>query len=839
MADYFSEQAQEALEYAHRAAEELHNSYIGTEHLLLGLVRQGSGVAGQVLIANEATEKRVLKLMDKMLASVERVKLAEEPKYTPMSRRVLEYSKAAAERFQAPQVGTEHILLAILKEKNCVASKLLYTMGVNIQKLYVDLMHAMGEKHSPEDMPQQTQGSGVVSGSAQPTPTLDQYSRDLTEFARQGKLDPVIGRSVEMQRVMQILSRRTKNNPCLIGEPGVGKTAVVEGLAQLIVSGEVPETLADKRLVTLDLSGMIAGSKYRGEFEERIKKVLQEVMQAGNVLLFIDEIHTIIGAGSAEGTMDASNILKPSLARGELQLIGATTIEEYRKHIEKDAALERRFQPITVDEPSEDESVRILEGLRPRYEAHHKVSITDTAIKEAVQLSARYISDRFLPDKAIDLIDEAASRLRLADYAEPAEIKKLSEEITKLESQKEEAVRAEEFERAGQLKKKQEKKEEKIAKIKEEWIKARRDKKLVVGENEVADVVSLWTRIPVKKLTEEENERLKKLESVLHERVIGQDEAVSAVSRAIRRGRVGLKDPHRPIGSFLFLGPTGVGKTELSKALAEAMFGTEQALIRVDMSEYMEKHSVSKIVGSPPGYVGYEEGGQLSEKVRRNPYSVILFDEIEKAHPDVFNILLQVLDDGHITDSQGRKIDFKNTVLIMTSNAGASRIVSPKTLGFAARENKETDYKNMKDGVMDEVRRLFKPEFLNRIDEIVVFHQLDRDNMKQIVDILLGNIEKRSESQMEIKLSFDDAAREFLIEKGYDPKYGARPLRRAIQNELEDKLAEAMLDDKVKAGDEVLVTCLTMPEGEEAGLVFTTKRKTRRKSSAKKEQVND
>ena len=839
MADYFSEQAQEALEYAHCAAEELHNSYIGTEHLLLGLVRQGSGVAGQVLTANEATEKRVLKLMDKMLASVERVKLAEEPKYTPMSRRVLEYSKAAAERFQAPQVGTEHILLAILKEKNCVASKLLYTMGINIQKLYVDLMHAMGEKHSPEDMPQQTQGSGVVSGSAQPTPTLDQYSRDLTEFARQGKLDPVIGRSVEMQRVMQILSRRTKNNPCLIGEPGVGKTAVVEGLAQLIVSGEVPETLADKRLVTLDLSGMIAGSKYRGEFEERIKKVLQEVMQAGNVLLFIDEIHTIIGAGSAEGTMDASNILKPSLARGELQLIGATTIEEYRKHIEKDAALERRFQPITVDEPSEDESVRILEGLRPRYEAYHKVSITDTAIKEAVQLSARYISDRFLPDKAIDLIDEAASRLRLADYAEPAEIKKLSEEITKLESQKEEAVRAEEFERAGQLKKKQEKKEEKIAKIKEEWIKARRDKKLVVGENEVADVVSLWTRIPVKKLTEEENERLKKLESVLHERVIGQDEAVSAVSRAIRRGRVGLKDPHRPIGSFLFLGPTGVGKTELSKALAEAMFGTEQALIRVDMSEYMEKHSVSKIVGSPPGYVGYEEGGQLSEKVRRNPYSVILFDEIEKAHPDVFNILLQVLDDGHITDSQGRKIDFKNTVLIMTSNAGASRIVSPKTLGFAARENKETDYKNMKDGVMDEVRRLFKPEFLNRIDEIVVFHQLDRDNMKQIVDILLGNIEKRSESQMEIKLSFDDAAREFLIEKGYDPKYGARPLRRAIQNELEDKLAEAMLDDKVKAGDEVLVTCPTVPEGEEAGLVFTTKRKTRRKSSAKKEQVND
>lgn len=830
MADYFTEQAREAVNLAYQAARESYNNYIGTEHLLLGLVRQGSGVAARVLEENEVTEPKILELMDQLISSGGNVKVQDEPQYTPMARRVIENSHAEAERYHAPQIGTEHLLIAILREKNCIASKLLYTMGVNVQKIYVDMLGAMGEECASQG---ETAGAQHQDNMPE-TPTLDQYSRDLTALARAGRLDPVIGRSMEMQRVMQILSRRTKNNPCLIGEPGVGKTAVAEGLAQMIVAGEVPETIEGKRLVTLDLSGMIAGSKYRGEFEERIKKVLQEVMQAGNILLFIDELHTIIGAGSAEGAMDASNILKPSLARGELQLIGATTIEEYRKYIEKDAALERRFQPITVEEPTEEESVEILTGLRPRYEQHHKVRITDAALKAAVQLSVRYISDRFLPDKAIDLIDEAASRTRLEGYIEPPEIRALTADIEKLEKQKLDAVKAEEFERAGDIKKKQEKKQLKIEKIREKWQKEKAERKLVVDEAEIADVVSAWTKIPVQKLTEEENERLKKLEAVLHERVVGQEEAVSAIARAIRRGRVGLKDPRRPIGSFLFLGPTGVGKTELSKALAEALFGTEQALIRVDMSEYMEKHSVSKMVGSPPGYVGYEEGGQLSEKVRRNPYSVILFDEIEKAHPDVFNVLLQVLDDGHITDSQGRRIDFKNTVIIMTSNAGASRIIAPKVLGFSAHESAETDYRKMKDGVLEELRRIFKPEFLNRIDETIVFHQLNRENMKQIVEILLNAIGKRTEEQMALSLSFDEAAKEFLIDKGYDPKYGARPLKRAIQNELEDKLAEAVLDGRIREGDSVLVSCPEREKPEERALEFIKKAAARRTAVRRK-----
>ncbi len=635
---------------------------------------------------------------------------------------------------------------------------------------------------------------------------MDNFSRDLTALAREGKLDPVIGRKTEIQRVIQILSRRTKNNPCLIGEPGVGKTAVVEGLAQMIVAEDVPETIAGKRVVTLDLSGMVAGSKYRGEFEERIKRVLAEVMDNGEVLLFIDEIHTIIGAGGAEGAIDASNILKPSLARGEIQLIGATTIEEYRKYIEKDSALERRFQPVTVEEPTEEESFEILKGLRERYEDHHKVTITDEAIKAAVKLSARYINDRFLPDKAIDVLDEASSKLRLTNFVEPEEIKILEKEIENLERQKEKAIMSEAYEKAGEIKKKQEKKREKIAKIRDKWQKEKHSRKLVVGENEIADVVSGWTKIPVRKLEEEESERLKKLESILHERVVGQEEAVSAVSRAIRRGRVGLKDPKRPIGSFLFLGPTGVGKTELCKALAEAMFGTENALIRVDMSEYMEKHSVSKMIGSPPGYVGYEEGGQLSEKVRRNPYSVILFDEIEKAHPDVFNVLLQVLDDGHITDAQGRKIDFKNTILIMTSNAGAENIISPKRLGFLSVDDEKENYKFMKERVMEEVKRLFKPEFVNRIDEMIVFHPLNKENLKEIVSIMLKAINKRTRQQMGIDLHVSEEGRSFLIEKGFDEKYGARPLRRTLQSQVEDRLAEKILEGEVREGDQVEIT---------------------------------
>lgn len=800
MIDRFTAKARESINLAVQAAEELGHSYVGTEHLLIGLLEEGGGVAARVLSENGVKKEKVISLVSQLISPDQTVRM-EESGYTPSARRVLENSYKEAVRFKARLIGTEHLLISIIRDNDCVASRLLNTIGISIQKLYIDVLAAMGED-APANKEELLKGA-KTKGS---TPTLDSYSRDLTELARAGKLDPVIGRETEIKRLIQILSRRTKNNPCLIGEPGVGKTAVVEGLAQMIIEGNVPETIAEKRVLTLDLSGMVAGSKYRGEFEERIKKVIAEVMEDGEVLLFIDEIHTIIGAGGAEGAIDASNILKPSLARGELQLIGATTIEEYRKYIEKDSALERRFQPVTVEEPSEEEAIAILKGLRGRYEAHHHVTITDAALTAAVKLSARYINDRFMPDKAIDVIDEAASKVRLTAFVEPPEIKELEKEIEKLEDQKEAAIRDEAYEKAGTIKKKQEKKKEKIDKIREKWQKDKDTKKQVVDEEEIADVVSSWTKIPVRKLEEGESQRLKNLESILHERVIGQEEAVTAVAKAIRRGRVGLKDPKRPIGSFLFLGPTGVGKTELSKALAEAMFGTENALIRVDMSEYMEKHSVSKMIGSPPGYVGYDEGGQLSEKVRRNPYSVILFDEIEKAHPDVFNILLQVLDDGHITDAQGRKIDFKNTVIIMTSNAGAESIISPKRLGFGAVADEKADYKVMKDRVMEEVKHLFKPEFINRIDEIIVFHPLNKGHMKDIVTIMLKEIMKRTKEQMNITLSVDEAAKEFLINKGYDEKYGARPLRRTIQSSLEDRLAEEILDGAVKEGDEVLVS---------------------------------
>ena len=812
----YTPQAKEALSLAVGMAESLNHGYVGTEHLLIGLLQEGTGVAARVLEENGVEESKVVELVSQLISPNTSVQMAENAAYTPRARRVIENSYREAVRFKAAQIGTEHILIAILREGDCVASRLLNTMGISVQKLYIDLLAAMGED-APSIKDEMQRGNSGKRGSS--TPALDSYSRNLTQMALDGKLDPVIGREHEIQRVIQILSRRTKNNPCLIGEPGVGKTAVVEGLAQRIAAGDVPDTIADKRVMTLDLSGMVAGSKYRGEFEERIKKVIAEVVEAKDVLLFIDEIHTIIGAGGAEGALDASNILKPSLARGELQLIGATTINEYRKYIEKDSALERRFQPVTVDEPSEEESIAILKGLRSRYEEHHRVEITDDALEAAVKLSSRYINDRFLPDKAIDLIDEAASKVRLSNYTKPSKIKDYEAQIDDLEEEKESAIRDEAYEKAGDIKKKQEKLKEKIRLTLDKWEKEKETRKLVVGENEVADVVAGWTKIPVKKLAQEESERLKNLEGILHERVVGQEEAVTAVSKAIRRGRIGLKDPKRPIGSFLFLGPTGVGKTELSKALAEAMFGTESSLIRVDMSEYMEKHSVSKMIGSPPGYVGYEEGGQLSEKVRRNPYSVILFDEIEKAHPDVFNILLQVLDDGHITDAQGRKIDFKNTIIIMTSNAGAENIIAPKRLGFGVATDAKADHEFMKGRVMEEVKRLFKPEFLNRIDEIIVFHQLTKEHMKGIADIMLRGIEKRSKEQLGITLTVNEAAKDLLIDKGYDDKYGARPLRRTIQSLLEDKMAEEILDGKLKKGVNVEVDC------EEGKLTFTVKKK--------------
>ena len=801
----YTVKAKKAIDIAGKMSKSLHHNYIGTEHLLIGLLKENSGVAAKILNENGVELDKIVDLIKELIAPAEGTAVAESDGYSPRAAIVLENAEKEAVRFHADAIGTEHILIAMIKETDCVASRLLTTLSVNMQKVFVDTLIAMGEDANLYREEFQNGRPGKKKNN-EGTPTLDQYSRDLTQLATEGALDPVVGREEEIQRVIQILSRRTKNNPCLIGEPGVGKTAIVEGIAERIVSGLVPDSVQGKRVVSLDLSGIVAGSKYRGEFEERIKKVIQEVTKAGNVLLFIDELHTIIGAGGAEGAIDASNILKPALARGEIQIMGATTITEYRKYVEKDAALERRFQPVTVEEPGEEQTVAILKGLRGKYEAHHHVKITDEAVEAAVRLSARYINDRFLPDKAIDLMDEAAARVRFGVFNHTEKLAELRNQITEKELQLEDALSNSDIALAKQCK---EEKEALEAELEKQTKKAQREirrKNLSVTEDDVADVVSGWTKIPVKKLAEGEAARLKKLEATLHKRVVGQEEAVTAVAKAVRRGRVGLKDPRRPIGSFLFLGPTGVGKTEISKALAEAVFGNEQAMIRVDMSEYMEKHSVSKMIGSPPGYVGHEDGGQLSEKVRRNPYSVILFDEIEKAHPDVFNILLQVLDDGHITDSQGRKVDFKNTIIIMTSNAGAQSIVEPKKLGFASSDDEKQNYERMKNSVMEEVRRIFKPEFLNRIDETIVFRSLNKNDMKQIVTLMLKDLTDRCKSQMDITLHVRDNVKNYIVEKAYEPKYGARPLRRKIQNEIEDQLAEEILDGKVKKGDEVIVT---------------------------------
>ena len=808
MRNKFTKQAQNALALAKAAAVDFELGYIGTEHLLLGLLSETEGTAGRVLEEFQVDGKKLVELIDKLVTPVDagNVEVIDtQPVYSPRTQKVLDSAEAEAQSTGCEKAGTEHLLLAMLRETDCVGTRLLYTMGVNIQKLYASVLGAMG--YDNESIQEEFQAARAMQqgqkGSV--TPALDQYSRDLTQMAAEGRLDPVVGRDREITRLIQILSRRTKNNPCLVGEPGVGKTAIAEGLAQRIIAGTVPDTIRDKRLVVLDLSGMVAGSKYRGEFEERIRKVVDEVRENQGILLFIDELHTIIGAGGAEGALDASNILKPSLSRGELQIIGATTLEEYRKYIEKDAALERRFQPITVEEPSEEETYEILKGLRPYYERHHKVEILDEALEAAVKMSVRYINDRFLPDKAIDLIDEAASKVQLSGYQASTDSEELSREIQEILQEKEGAIKSGNLTLAKEYQQKQKEAEAKLEQLhaKEEKKSRRRSGK--VDEKSVASIVSDWTKIPVQRLTEGETRRLAQLEKELHKRVIGQEEAVHAVSQAVKRGRVGLKDPNRPIGSFLFLGPTGVGKTELSKALAQAVFGSEQAMIRVDMSEYMEKHSVSKLIGSPPGYVGYDEGGQLSEKVRRNPYSVILFDEIEKAHPDVFNILLQVLDDGHITDAHGRKVDFKQTIIIMTSNAGAQAIVEPKQLGFISTKDEKKDYEKMKSGVMEEVRRLFKPEFLNRIDEIMVFHTLNKEEIRKIVTLLLKSLEERCMEQMDIRLNVTNSAVDYLAEAGFDAKYGARPLRRAIQSKIEDRLANELLEGKIKRGDQVQV----------------------------------
>ncbi|MBO5260009.1 MAG: ATP-dependent Clp protease ATP-binding subunit [Agathobacter sp.] len=782
----------------------MHYNYIGTEHILAGLLKEGTGVAAEVLNANNVELDKLLQMIEELIAPDSAVALDEKNVYSPKTMTVLEHAEAEAERFNSEKIGTEHLLVAIIKEGDCAASRLLNTLGVNLQKLFVDVLGAIGE--DPAKYRDELQKSRSQGQYRSVTPTLDQYSRDLTQLAREGSLDPVIGRNAETERIIQILCRRNKNNPCLIGEPGVGKTALVEGIAEKIVNGMVPEIVADKRLVSLDMSGLVAKSKYRGEFEERIKKVISEVAAAGNILLFIDEFHTIIGAGGAEGALDASNILKPALARGEIQVIGATTMEEYRKYVEKDAALERRFQPVVVAQPTEEEAIEILSGLRKLFEQHHHVIITDEAVEASVKLSSRYINDRFLPDKAIDLMDEAAAKARLGKLSPVDLVAEIRRQQKELEIQIEDALAEGDLDAARELKVKREQLEADKAKQQKKNKRALKEKCPVIGENEIAEIVATWTKIPVSRLTENEAARLQKLEATLRKRVIGQEEAVSAVAKAVRRGRVGLKDPKRPIGSFLFLGPTGVGKTEISKTLAEAVFGSENAMIRVDMSEYMEKHSVSKMIGSPPGYVGHDDGGQLSEKVRRNPFSVILFDEIEKAHPDVFNILLQVLDDGHITDSQGRKVDFKNTIIIMTSNAGAQAIIEPKKLGFGNREDEKQSHEFMKNGVMEEVRRIFKPEFLNRIDDTIVFRALNKEDMKKIVGILCKELENRCKENLNVELAIRDSAMEYIVEKGFDQKYGARPLKRKLQDEVEDRLSEEVIAGKIKAGDKVVVT---------------------------------
>ncbi len=795
----FTGKAYRALMLAEQCARSLHQSYVGSEHILVGLLREGTGVAARVLLDNGVNEQDVIELIRDFVAPDNILQLKEKKGYSVRAMAVLDESRELAYKYHSQQIGTEHILMGIIRNGENVAARLLNTMGISMQKIYVDILIAMGEDES------QIKEDFSKRKKKKETSLLKQYSRDLTALAKEGKLDPVVGRENEIGRMIQILSRRTKNNPCLVGEPGVGKTAIVEGLAQLIVADEVPDTVKNKRVLTLDLSGMVAGSKYRGEFEERIKKVIKEVIEDGNVLLFLDELHTLIGAGSAEGAIDASNILKPSLARGEIQLIGATTISEYRKYIEKDAALERRFQPVTVEEPTAEEAIAIVKGVRHKYEEHHQVTITDEAVEEAVLLSERYINDRNLPDKAIDLMDEAASAIRLTGCkgASP-KIQQIEEQIAAKEAELENALKSDDPESVSDSKKSLQ-----ALYKKKNSLKKRREnshqKEFVVNEDDIAQIVAAWTKIPVSRLEEKESERLLRLESVLHKRVVGQEEAVTAVAKAMRRGRVGLQDPRRPIGSFLFLGPTGVGKTELSKALAEAMFGSESALIRVDMSEYMESHSVSKMIGSPPGYVGFDEGGQLSEKIRRNPYSVVLFDEVEKAHPDVFNILLQVLDDGHITDSKGRKVSFKNTVIIMTSNAGASRIVDPKNLGFATKPDAKKDYEKMKNGVMEEVKHLFKPEFINRIDDMIVFHALTDEDMKEIITLLSKDLIGRCKRLCDIQLSITPSVKSFIVDKYSNLKMGARPLRRAVQSEIEDLLAEEMLEGKIKNGDHVKV----------------------------------